>query len=112
MVLAATNNRRALDKALIRPGRFDKHFRVEPPDFKERKELIQMYGMNQKKTEALPVDQAVSLDELALWMEGWSCAKIESVLNEAALAARRQNMESLSKDILMWYCKKKQAGER
>lgn len=103
VVIAATNNIRALDAALIRPGRFDKHFRVEPPGYETRKELIKMYGYNREKEKSVPIDREVSVDDLAKWSEGWSCAKIESVLNEAALAAKRQGKDVISKDVLEKY---------
>lgn len=104
LVIAATNNRRALDGALIRPGRFDKHFRIDPPDFKDRVGLIKMYAKNNEKESSMPLDGAVSIELLAKQMEGWSCAKIESVLNEAALMAARQEKSCITREILEKYC--------
>lgn len=110
LVIAATNNRKALDGALIRPGRFDKHFRINPPDFEDRKALIRMYGFNKEKMGAIPIDKDVSAEELARWMQGWSCAGIESALNEAALAAMREKKDVITRELLEKYClnKKKQ----
>lgn len=81
LMLAATNSIQALDPALIRPGRFDARFRVPYPDYKARVQLAQMYcrGKN-PAAECTP-------EKLAQMTDGYSCAKIESVLNRAALLA-------------------------
>jgi len=52
MVIAATNNYKALDEALVRPGRFDKKYTVPNPDYKTRIELIKIYTKNKKLSEA------------------------------------------------------------
>lgn len=105
LVIAATNNRSALDRALIRPGRFDKHFRINPPNHEERIALIRMYGFNKERASFMPVEDGVSVEELAKWMDGFSCAEIESAFNEAALAAKREKKDVITRGILEKYCR-------
>lgn len=81
LVLAATNSISALDEALIRPGRFDARVSVPFPDEKARAQLIEMYS----KGKNMGADCAA--DVLSKKFNGFSCAKIESVLNRAALIA-------------------------
>ena len=81
LVLAATNSIQALDPALIRPGRFDARFCVPYPDYAARVELVKMY------TRGKNADAACTPETLAKMTDGYSCAKIESVLNRAALLA-------------------------
>lgn len=81
LVVAATNSVQALDPALIRPGRFDARFKVPYPDMSARVSLVQKY------TQAKNRAASCSDQKLAQLFEGFSCAKIESVLNKAALLA-------------------------
>ncbi len=81
LVLAATNSINALDEALIRPGRFDARISVPFPDEKARMQLVEMYSKG--KTFA----EDCSSQSLVKTFNGFSCAKIESVLNRAALIA-------------------------
>lgn len=81
LVLAATNSIQALDPALIRPGRFDAKFKVPYPDLKSREKLAEMYCRKKNPS------AECSPQKLAEIFEGFSCAKIESVLNRAALIA-------------------------
>lgn len=81
LVIAATNSIKALDPALIRPGRFDAKLTVPYPDEAARKKLVEMYTRGkQPAAECTP-------EKLACEFQGFSCAKIESVLNSAALIA-------------------------
>ena len=81
LVIAATNSIKALDPALIRPGRFDAKLTVPYPDEDARKKLVEMYTRGkQPAAECTP-------EKLAREFQGFSCAKIESVLNSAALIA-------------------------
>lgn len=84
VVIAATNSIQALDPALIRPGRFDAKFSVPYPDYKARVALVNMYCKG--KNFALEC----TAEKLASTFDGFSCAKIESVLNKAALLASQQ----------------------
>ena len=95
LVVAATNSVQALDPALIRPGRFDARFKVPYPDFEARAALVQKYSASKKRAEEC------SDQKLAAFFDGYSCAKIESVLNEASLLAAQDGRKEFSmKDIL------------
>ena len=84
LVIAATNSIKALDPALIRPGRFDAKLTVPYPDFEARKQLVQMYCKGKN-----PASEC-SPEKLAKMFENFSCAKIETVLNRASLIANQQ----------------------
>ncbi len=88
LVLAATNSIHALDEALIRPGRFDLKFSVPYPSTAEREKLVQKYSKSH-------TDEC-SAQLLAKMFDGYSCAKIESVLNKAALIASQDNRTEFS----------------
>ncbi len=81
MVLAATNRADALDEALVRPGRFDRKFTIENPDRSTRIELFKMYTQGKKLAED------VDFDRLATRTYGYSCSKIECIVNEALILA-------------------------
>ena len=81
LVIAATNSIKALDPALIRPGRFDAKLTVPYPDEEARRKLVEMY------TRGKGAAAECSAAALARLFAGYSCAKIESVLNSAALRA-------------------------
>lgn len=85
LVLAATNSITALDEALIRPGRFDARISVPYPSQEERILLVQMY------TKGKNLAAECNADFLAKKFEGFSCAKIESVLNRAFLLTAQSN---------------------
>lgn len=84
LVIAATNNIQALDEALIRPGRFDARFTVPYPDQESIKQLIQMYSQGKAFVPECTVEK------LAVLFKDFSCAKIESVLNRAALISSQK----------------------
>lgn len=88
LVLAATNSREALDEALIRPGRFDAKYIVPYPDYASRQLLIQKYLAGKKYSSECTVEK------LATLFDGFSCAKIESVLNRASLIASQKAASS------------------
>ncbi len=85
LVLAATNSIQALDPALIRPGRFDARFCVPYPDYNARVQLAEMYSKGKN-----PASECTP-EAIAKMTDGYSCAKIESVLNRAALLAGQEN---------------------
>ena len=84
LVIAATNSIKALDPALIRPGRFDAKLTVPYPDEEARRKLVEMYTQGKK-----PASECTP-EILARLFNGYSCAKIESVLNGAALHAGQE----------------------
>lgn len=92
LVIAATNSVHALDPALIRPGRFDAKFSVPYPDSNARIKLVEMYCKG--KTPASECTASV----LSKMFEGFSCAKIESVLNRAALIAGQNSRQEFILD--------------
>ena len=99
LVLAATNSIQALDPALIRPGRFDARFKVPYPDCNARVELVKMYCRGKA------CDAACTPETLARMTDGYSCAKIESVLNRAALIAGQNNRAEFTMDDFGQACR-------
>lgn len=89
IVLAATNRADILDKALMRPGRFDRSIYVDLPDLNERKEIFQVH------LKPLKLDEDLDVDFLAKQTPGFSGADIANVCNEAALIAARKGKESV-----------------
>ncbi len=90
IVLAATNRPDILDKALLRPGRFDRQIVVSSPDVKAREQILEVHS--RKKRLANDVDLRV----IAKNTSGFSGADLENVLNEAALLAARRNVPEIS----------------
>ena len=86
VVLAATNMPEVLDKALLRPGRFDRVLYVPYPDFDARFELLQIH------TKKVPLDPQLDLKEVAEGIEGLSGADIENLVNIAALKISQSNL--------------------
>ena len=89
IVLAATNRPDILDKALLRPGRFDRQIVVSAPDVKAREEILEVHSRKKK----LAPD--VELKTIAKNTSGFSGADLENVLNEAALLAARRNKKEI-----------------
>jgi cell division protease FtsH len=95
IVLAATNQPDVLDKALLRPGRFDRRVVVNLPDKVGREAILKVH------TRSVPLAQDVDLGELAASTPGLSGADLRNLVNEAALlAARREQEEVAQKDFL------------
>ena len=90
IVLAATNRPDVLDKALLRPGRFDRQIVVSNPDVKAREQILEVHS--RKKKLASDVD----LKTIAKNTSGFSGADLENVLNEAALLAARRNLNQIT----------------
>jgi cell division protease FtsH len=89
IVLAATNQPDVLDKALLRPGRFDRRVVVNLPDKKGREEILKVH------TRGVPLATDVSLTELAAATPGLSGADIRNLVNEAALLAARREQNAV-----------------
>src|SRR5438105_7538177 len=85
VVLAATNRVDILDKALLRPGRFDRHITVSLPDRAGRQAILRIH------TAKTPLHEEVSLERLARLTTGMSGADLANLVNEAALCAARQD---------------------
>lgn len=89
IVLAATNRGEVLDRALLRPGRFDRQIYLELPTQKERRAIFEVH------TEPLKMAGDIDLDTLASQTPGFSGADIANICNEAALIAARRNKDSV-----------------
>lgn len=95
VVLAATNRPEVLDKALLRPGRFDRRIVVSKPDVKGRIDTLKVHAKNVK------MDETVDFKELALATAGAVGADLANIINEGALMAVRKGREFVSqKDLL------------
>ena len=94
IVMAATNRPDILDKALLRPGRFDRQIVITLPDVKARQQILEVHS--KKK----PLADGVDLETIAKTTSGFAPADLENVLNEAALlAARRKRSKIEMQDI-------------
>ena len=89
IVLAATNRPDVLDKALLRPGRFDRQIVVSAPDVKAREQILEVHARKKKLADD------VDLKIIAKNTSGFSGADLENVLNEAALLAARKNQDKI-----------------
>lgn len=87
-VIAATNRVDILDPALVRPGRFDRHIKVEAPDEKARLAIFKVH------TGKMPLAKDVDLEKLAKISEGYVGADIEAVSREAVMLALRDNLQT------------------
>jgi len=95
IVLAATNQPDVLDRALLRPGRFDRRVVVNLPDKAGRQAILEVH------TRKVPLGRDASLPELAAATPGFSGADLKNLVNEAALlAARRGGDDVTQKDFL------------
>ncbi|WP_448910198.1 ATP-dependent zinc metalloprotease FtsH [Holdemania massiliensis] len=83
VILAATNRPETLDKALLRPGRFDRRIPVELPDLKGREEILKVH------VKEIVVSEDIDYRTIALSTSGASGAELANIVNEAALAAVR-----------------------
>lgn len=92
IVMAATNRADILDKALLRPGRFDRHIYLELPNLEERKAIFAVH------LKPLRLSDEIDLDLLAGQTPGFSGADISNICNEAALIAARQSKEAIDMD--------------
>ncbi len=92
IVIAATNRVDMLDKALLRPGRFDRHVNVTLPERKDRLEILNVHFKNK------PVDKNVNLDALAAKTAGSSGADLANIANEAAITAAREGHKEITND--------------
>ena len=92
IVMAATNRADILDKALLRPGRFDRQVYVGLPDVRGREEILKVHTRNK------PLAPDVSLKVIAQRTAGFAGADLENLVNEAALLAARRHRSVISMD--------------
>ena len=95
IVLAATNRPDVLDKALLRPGRFDRHIYLELPNQTERAEIFQVH------IRSLKLSKNVDIEVLAKLSPGFSGADIANICNEAALIAARKKKDEVEQEDFM-----------
>ena len=89
IVLAATNRPDVLDKALLRPGRFDRQIVVPAPDVLAREKILEVHSKNKKLADD------VDFKTIAKNTSGFSGADLENILNEAALLAARRDLKQI-----------------
>lgn len=106
LIIAATNRKEMLDSALLRPGRFDRHIGVELPDKKGRLHILRIHAANK------PLDEAIDLAGIAEQTYSFSGAQLESVMNEAAIYALRDNAEVITSSHLNMAIDKVMLGEK
>lgn len=94
IILAATNRPEILDKALLRPGRFDRRVIVDKPDLKGRVEILKVHAKN------VLMDETVDLDEIALATSGAVGSDLANMINEAAINAVKMGREFVSQKDL------------
>lgn len=94
VILAATNRPESLDRALLRPGRFDRRVSVELPDLKGRVAILQVHGKNVK------LSDNVDFNKIGRATSGASGAELANIVNEAALRAVRQGRAVVSQEDL------------
>lgn len=90
LILAATNRPEVLDKALLRPGRFDRRIIVDKPDLKGRLETLKVHAKN------VLMDETVNLEEIALATSGAVGSDLANMINEAAILAVKQGRNVVS----------------
>ncbi len=91
IVMAATNRVDILDPAILRPGRFDRKVMVDRPDVRGREEILTVHTRNK------PLSDDVDLHEIARTTAGFAGADLENLMNEAAIAAAKENRAFLNK---------------
>ena len=90
IVLAATNRPEMLDKALLRPGRFDRQITIALPDMKGREEILKIHAKDKKFADN------VSMKDIAGDTAGFTGAELANILNEAAIIATKKNHEAIT----------------
>ena len=95
LILGATNRPEILDKALLRPGRFDRRIIVDKPDLKGREDILKVHSKDVK------MDETVDLKELALATGGAVGSDLANMINEAAIIAVKEGREFVSQKDLM-----------
>jgi len=104
IVLAATNRPEMLDKALLRPGRFDRQITIAVPDAKGREEILKIHSANK------PLGSDINLKEIAEDTAGFTGAELANVLNESAIIATTRKHKKIRMDDLEEAVKKVTVG--
>ncbi|MCP4523502.1 MAG: ATP-dependent zinc metalloprotease FtsH [Candidatus Gracilibacteria bacterium] len=90
IVIGATNRADVLDKALLRPGRFDRKITVNLPNISDREQILEIHGKNKK------LEEGIDYKSLASKTVGFSGADLGNLMNEAAIITARNNEEKIS----------------
>ena len=104
IVLAATNRPEMLDKALLRPGRFDRQITIPNPDLKGRLEILKIHSKDKK------LSDDVNLESIAEDTAGFTGAELENILNEAAIVATKNKHDEIENDDIEEAVKKVTVG--
>ena len=104
IVLAATNRPEMLDKALLRPGRFDRQITIPAPDLRGRLEILKIHGADKK------LSDDVNLESIAEDTAGFTGAELANILNEAAIVATKNGHEEIENDDIEEAVKKVTVG--
>ena len=104
IVLAATNRPEMLDKALLRPGRFDRQVTIPTPDINGREAILRLHAKDKK------IAEEVKFNEIAGDTAGFTGAELANILNEAAIIATRNNHTEISNDDIESAVKKVTVG--
>ncbi len=94
IVVAATNRPDVLDRALLRPGRFDRRVVIDMPDINDREEILNVHAQNKL------LSKDINLRTLAERTPGFSGADLENLLNEAAILAVRRNAKEVTEEMV------------
>ena len=94
IVIAATNRADVLDKALLRPGRFDRQVQIGLPDIKGREQILKVHA------DKVPLADDVNINDLARGTPGFSGAELANLINEGALFAARYNQTVITMNDL------------
>jgi cell division protease FtsH len=94
IVLAATNRPDILDRALLRPGRFDRRVILDLPDIKDREEILKIHAKGK------PLAKDVDLKKIAVRTPGFSGADLANLVNESAITAARHNHKMVAQEDL------------
>lgn len=105
ILMAATNRPDVLDKALLRPGRFDRQVTLDLPDIKGRYEILKVHARKIK------LDETVDLQEIARATPGSSGADLMNILNESALLAARKGRNAVTRIDAIEACEKVRYGK-
>ena len=104
IVLAATNRPEMLDKALLRPGRFDRQITIPAPDLKGRLDILKIHSKDKK------LSPDVNLESIAEDTAGFTGAELANILNEAAIIATKRKHEDIEEDDIEEATKKVTVG--
>lgn len=104
IVLAATNRPEMLDKALLRPGRFDRQITIAPPDVRGREEILKIHSEGKR------FDPSVSLKSIAEDTAGYTGAELANILNESAIIATINGHDAICQEDIEEAVKKVTVG--